>query len=417
MTAAPAGTAPGMGACVLVCGAVFDGVGEEVSGREEILVQDGRIAAIDAKVDRPDDAEVIDLSERTVCPGFIDTHVHLTMDAADLYRQTLASSSAKALKGLSLAQEYLRYGFTTLRDLGTMDPEFPTVDLRNALDAGLVAGPRLVVAGHVLSSTAGHGDVRGFYAPRWDLPVSAVADGAEQIRRLVRREHAYGSDWVKTANAGGYFSPGDDPARCTWFDDEMEALTATATRLGMPVAVHTGAAAACKQAIRYGARSLEHAYLIDEEGIEMASRVGTYIVPTMQMTQEDLHELRAGTLPSQAVWKFTRDNHQILDSQRLMAASDVKIAYGTDCGMFPFDHGILEFQAMVAAGLSPVRALKAATSVAAEMLGRDDLGVLAPGRCADIVAMPDDPIADITATSRADFVMRGGTIVRRPQDG
>ena len=403
-----------MDTSVLVCGAVFDGVGKEPSGPAEILVRDGRIAAIDRSVERPDGARVIDLSERTVCPGFIDTHVHLTMDAADLGRQTLASSSSKALTGLSLAQEYLRYGFTTLRDLGTMDPEFPTVDLRDALDAGLVTGPRLVVAGHVLSSTAGHGDVRGFYAPRWDLPVSAVADGAAEIRRLVRREHAYGSDWIKTANAGGYFSAGDDPARGTWFDDEMAALTTTAAQLGLPVAVHTGGAAACKQAIRHGARSLEHAYLIDEEGIEMARTAGTYLVPTMQMTQEDLAALAAGTLPHQAVWKFGRDNQQILESQRLMASSDVKIAYGTDCGMFPFSHGILEFQAMVAAGLTPLRALQAATSVAAELLSRDDLGVLAPGKCADIVAMPADPFTDIAATARVDFVMRGGTTARCP---
>jgi len=405
-----------MSSSVLICGAVFDGVGDALSGRAEILVQDGRIAAVDRQVERPDDAEVIDLSERTVCPGFIDTHVHLTMDAADLRQQTLASSAAKALRGLSLAQEYLRYGFTTVRDLGTMDPEFPTVDLRDALDAGIVTGPRLVVAGHVLSSTAGHGDVRGFYAPRWDLPVSAVGDGAEQIRRLVRREHAYGSDWIKTANAGGYFSAGDDPAKGTWFDVEMEALTATAAQLGMPVAVHTGGADACKQAIRFGARSLEHAYLIDEEGIELATRAGTFVVPTMQMTQEDLAALADGTLPAQAVWKFSRDSRQILESQRLVAASDVAIAYGTDCGMFPFSHGILEFQAMVAAGLSPVRALRAATSVAAQLLGRDDLGVLAPGRCADIVAMPGDPLADIAVTARVDFVMRGGTVVRHPAD-
>jgi len=137
-------------------------------------------------------------------------------------------------------------------------------------------------------------------------------------------------------------------------------------------------------------------------------------VPTMQMTQEDLAALAAGTLPHQAVWKFGRDNQQILESQRLMASSDVKIAYGTDCGMFPFSHGILEFQAMVAAGLTPLRALQAATSVAAELLGRDDLGVLAPGKCADIVAMPADPFTDIAATARVDFVMRGGTTARCP---
>jgi imidazolonepropionase-like amidohydrolase len=144
----------------------------------------------------------------------------------------------------------------------------------------------------------------------------------------------------------------------------------------------------------------------------MAERAGAYIVPTMQMTLEDLREMQAGTLPSQAVWKFRRDNERILESQRLIAGSKVKIAYGTDCGMFPFNHGILEFQAMVKAGLSSIRALKSATSVAAELLGRADLGVLAPGMLADIVGMIGDPLADIAATARVDFVMKDGAVYR-----
>ncbi|MGH3263457.1 MAG: amidohydrolase family protein [Trebonia sp.] len=405
-----------MSAAVLVCGAIFDGVSDELSARAEILVRDGHIADIDVNVDHPEDAEVIDLSARTVSPGFIDTHVHLTMDAANLVSQTLESAASKALKGLSLAREYMRYGFTTLRDLGSMDPDFPTVDLRNAIDAGVVEGPRLIVAAHIISASAGHGDLRSFYGSRWDLPVSAIADSVPEIRRLVRREHTFGSDWIKTANAGGYFSAGDDPARPTWLDEEMEALTAAAQLLGMPVAVHTGAPEACKQAVRSGARSLEHAYLIDDEGVAMAAEAGAYIVPTMQMTQEDLGELAAGTLPCQAVWKFSRDNRQILESQHLIAAGNAKVAYGTDCGMFPFSHGIREFQAMVAGGLTPIRALKAGTSVAAELLRRDDLGVLAPGKRADIVAMPGDPVADIATTAGVDFVMKGGVVYRRPDD-
>jgi imidazolonepropionase-like amidohydrolase len=402
---------------VLVCGAVFDGVSAKLEGRTEIVVRNGVIVEMGQSVSRPEGAELIDLSERTVSPGFIDTHVHLTMEASNLAQQTLASAATKALTGLGHAREYLRYGFTTLRDLGTMDPGFPTIDLRNAIDAGVVAGPRLVVAGHVISSTAGHGDLSGFYPSRWDLPVSTVADGIFQIRRIVRRERANGTDWIKTANAGGYFSAGDDPARPTWFDEEMEAVCSTARQLGLPVAVHTGAAEACKQAIRCGARSLEHAYLIDEEGVEAATGAGTYVVPTMQMTQEDLAALRAETLPDQAVWKFRRDHEQILESQRIIAASDVKIAYGTDCGMFSFSHGIAEFQAMVAAGMTPLRALRAATSVAAEMLNLHDIGVLRPGGCADIVAMPGNPLDDIAATARVDFVMRAGTVHRRPDDG
>jgi imidazolonepropionase-like amidohydrolase len=401
-----------MSSLVLLCGKMFDGISDAVSNEVEILVEGNRIVSIGRSIDRPSGAEVIDLSDRTVSPGFIDTHVHLTMDASRLALQTLESSASKALKGLSIARQYMSYGFTTLRDLGCADPDWPTVDLRNAINAGQVNGPRLVVAAHILSASAGHGDLRGFYGSRWTLPVSSIADGPGSIKALVRREHSFGSDWIKTTNTGGYFSAGDDPGRVTWFDDEMQVLTSAAKQLGMPVAVHTGAAEGCKQAIRFGARSLEHVYLIDAEAIEMAKRAKVYVVPTMQMTQEDLHELRAGTLPCQAVWKFSRDNKNIIASQRLIAESEVKIAYGTDCGMFPFSHGILEFQAMVNAGLAPLRALKAATSVAAELLGRDDLGVLAPGKLADIVAMPGDPLTDISVTAKVDFVMKDGVVYR-----
>jgi len=401
-----------MSSIVLICGRVFNGVSDTLSEKMEILVKNNHITSVGKSVERPADAQIIDLSDRTVSPGFIDTHVHLTMDASNLARQTLESSASKALKGLSLAREYMSYGFTTLRDLGCVDPDWPTVDLRNAINAGVVQGPRIIVAAHIISASAGHGDLRGFYNPRWTLPVSAIADDQASIKSLVRREHTFGSDWIKTTNTGGYFSAGDDPDRVTWFDDEMEALTSTARQLGMPVAVHTGAAEGCKQAIRFGVRSLEHAYLIDGEGLAMAEKSGVYVVPTMQMTQEDLHQLHEGTLPCQAVWKFRRDNEKILASQRLLASSKVQVAYGTDCGMFPFSHGILEFQAMVNAGLSPIRALKAATSVAADLLGRDDLGVLAPGKLADIVGMPGDPIADIRATAKVDFVMKDGIVYR-----
>src|ERR1043165_7308893 len=158
-----------MSALVLVCGNVFDGVSDTLSGPVEILVKDNTIAKVERSVERPPGAQVIDLSERTVSPGFIDTHVHLTLDAANLAIQTLQSSAAKALKSLSIAREYMNYGFTSLRDLGSVDPEWPTIDLRNALNNGLVEGPRLFVAAHIISASAGHGDLRGFYASRGDL--------------------------------------------------------------------------------------------------------------------------------------------------------------------------------------------------------------------------------------------------------
>jgi imidazolonepropionase-like amidohydrolase len=160
-----------MSSIVLICGRVFNGVSDTLSEKMEILVKNNHITSVGKSVERPADAQIIDLSDRTVSPGFIDTHVHLTMDASNLARQTLESSASKALKGLSLAREYMSYGFTTLRDLGCVDPDWPTVDLRNAINAGVVQGPRIIVAAHIISASAGHGDLRGFYNPRWTLPV------------------------------------------------------------------------------------------------------------------------------------------------------------------------------------------------------------------------------------------------------
>ncbi|MFC5431647.1 amidohydrolase family protein [Paraburkholderia denitrificans] len=397
---------------VLVCERLFDGVSETLSGSIEILVENDVIAEIGPTVRRPSNVKIIDLAGRTVSPGFIDTHVHLCLNGLNLREQVLQCSASKALTGLHLAQQYMRHGFTTLRDLGTFDPEWPTVNLRDALNQGIVAGPSLFVAAHMISSTAGHADMQGAFPCRCHAGLSKVADSPGKIRELVRTEHAYGSDWIKTMNTGGYMSFGDDPARVTWFEEEMQCLAETAHQLGLPVAVHTGAAEGCKQALRAGARSLEHCYLIDDDGIDLADKAGAFLVPTMQMTREDKALLDAGKLPMQAKWKFRRDLEEIERAQRRIAHSDVKVAFGTDCGMFPFENGILEFQAMVAAGISPLRALKAATSVAAELLQQDDIGVIAEGKRADIVAMRGDPLKDIRYTETVDFIMKGGQIYR-----
>jgi imidazolonepropionase-like amidohydrolase len=397
---------------VIVCGKLFDGLSDAILGPTEVLIEDDAVADVSSSVGRPSGAKVLDLSERAVSPGFIDTHVHLCVDGLNLARQTLQCSPAKALAGLHYAQQYMRYGFTTLRDMGTLDPEWPTVNLRDAIDSGMARGPRLIVAPHMISATAGHGDMQGMFPCRCHMGLSRVADSPAKIRELVRMEHAFGGNWIKTMNTGGYMSAGDDPARVTWFEDEMLALGQTAQQLGLPLAVHTGAAEGCKQALRAGARSLEHCYLIDDAGIAMAEKAGAFLVPTMQMTREDKALLMAGKLPEHAVWKFRRDVAAIEDAQKRIARSKAKVAYGTDCGMFPFSEGVLEFQAMVAAGLTPARALKAGTSVAAELLQRDDLGAIVPGRQADIVAMPGDPLEDIAATAKVDFVMKGGRIYR-----
>jgi imidazolonepropionase-like amidohydrolase len=275
-----------MAKTVLVCGRLFDGKSDVLGGPAEILVEGDSIVEVSARVGRPNGAQVVDLSNRTVSPGFIDAHVHLCLDGIALMQQSLQCSATKALTGLHLAQQYMRYGFTTLRDMGTLDPDWPTLNLRDAINAGLVHGPRLIVAAHMLSATGGHGDIQGMFPCRCHLGLSKVADSRAKIRELVRMEHAFGGDWIKTMNTGGYMSAGDDPAKVTWFEEEMQCLAQTARQLGMPLAVHTGAAEGCIQALRAGARSVEHCYLIDDEGIALAEQNGAFVVPTMQMTRE-----------------------------------------------------------------------------------------------------------------------------------
>jgi len=238
---------------VVICGKLFDGVSDALRERMEIRIEDGVITEVSGAVGRPSGARVIDLSDRTVAPGFIDTHVHLCLDGLNLGQQTLQCSAVKALSGLHSAQQYMRYGFTTLRDMGTLDPDWPTVNLRDAIEAGLVHGPRLVVAAHMISATGGHGDIQGAFPCRCHLGLSRVADSPGRIRELVRLEHAFHGGWVKTMNTGGYMSFGDDPAKVTWFEDEMQCLAETARQLGMPLAVHTGAAEGCQQSLRAGA--------------------------------------------------------------------------------------------------------------------------------------------------------------------
>ena len=208
---------------VLICARLFDGLSDAITGPIEILIENGVISDIADSVSHPASATVVDLADRTVMPGFIDTHVHLCLDGLDLRQQILQCSATKALSGLHLAQQYMRYGFTTLRDMGTLDPDWPTINLRDAIDSGLVQGPRLVVAAHMISSTGGHGDMQGAFPCRCHLGLSKVADSPGKIREFVRAEHAFGGDWIKTMNTGGYMSFGDDPAKVTWFKTRCSA--------------------------------------------------------------------------------------------------------------------------------------------------------------------------------------------------
>ena len=227
----------------------------------------------------------------------------------------------------------------------------------------------------------------------------------------MRREHTFGSDWIKTTNTGGYFSAGDDPARVTWFDDEMEVLTSTARQLGMPVAVHTGAAEGCKQAIRFGARSIEHAYLIDSEGLQMAEQAGSYVVPTMQMTQEDLHELQPARCPARRCGSSGAITKRSLHlSGCLRKQSEGCLRNGLrDVSVQPW-HSRISGDGQGGVDSDPSAEVGHQRRCRTARPRRS--GVLAPGKLADIVAMPGDPLEDIGVTAKVDFVMKDGAVYR-----
>ncbi|MBO0866142.1 MAG: amidohydrolase family protein [Mycobacterium sp.] len=412
-----------MTATVLTGANVWDGRSDSATVRQ-VLVVDGRIQRIGDAIDPPADAAVVDLSGHTLTPGFIDCHTHVTIIPPLSPALAADSSTAKALKSLPVLRALLMNGFTTIRDLGSGDVDYPTIDLRDAVAAGIVVGPRMLVAPHMISARGGHGDFSAMAADQYQSPSRelelAAADGADEIRTRVRQEIRAGADWVKFAATGGFASPSDDPGQATYSQDEMNALVATAADLDIPATPHSYGDEGIKRAVRAGVRSIEHGNLASAEALRMMEDGGVFLVPTQYAI---LTGARRGDddplwtiVPEYARRKAQKYRGALLDAAERVAASNVRIAFGTDAGMFPHHENWQEFPMMVSTGISPLRALQAATSVAAELLQLDDLGVIAEGKIADLIAMPGDPFTDIDVTGRVDFVMKEGVVYKRPAD-
>jgi imidazolonepropionase-like amidohydrolase len=400
---------------VIHAGTLIDGVAETPRKQVSILVHDDRIVSVEAGFQTPAGAEVIDLSTATVLPGFIDCHVHVAAKLPSRQNSTedrmTHTDIDRAFDGGVFVRKMLQQGFTTVRDAGGGDD---TVSLRDAIAAGKVPGPRLYVALEPLGPTAGHADPRNgldsqLWHAGWD---NGRVDTPEEARRRVREHKQRGADLIKLMPSGGIASTGDDPRAQLMTNDEMRVAVETAHSLGMKVAAHIYPAGAIENAVLAGVDSVEHGSFATAQTFALMKAHGTYLVPTLTVYEVFYAAARDHPdllTPGTAAKELHND---LLPKQNLPLAvrSGVKIAYGTDLG--EGDHA-MEFGLLIGNGMSPMQAVFAATRNAADLLGvADKIGTVQPGRLADIVAVPGDPLRETEQFEHVSFVMKGGLVYR-----
>jgi len=398
---------------VIHAGRLLDGVSETPREKVSILIHDEHITAVEAGYVTPAGAEVVDLSTRTVMPGFIDCHIHIS---AKLPSQTNAtedwlthSDLDRAFDAAVFMRAMLQQGFTSGRDVGGGDE---TVAVRNAINDGKIPGPRLWVSLEPLGPTAGHGDPRsgldaGLSHPGWE---NGIVNTPDEARLRVREHKRRGATVIKIMPSGGIASTGDDPRQQLMTNDEMRVAVETAHSLGLKVAAHIYPAGAIENAVLAGVDSVEHGSFATAQTYALMKAHGTYLVPTLTVFEifylaaRDHPELLT---PGTAAKELAND---LLPKQNFPNAvkAGVNIAYGTDIG--EGDHA-MEFGLMIAGGLTPAQAIEAATSSAADLLGASDrIGSIQAGRYADLVATAGDPLTDITQFQKVIFVMKGGVV-------
>lgn len=398
----------GTSSLIVVADRFWDGISDRPSGRTSVLVEGGRVE--DVAPARTRGAEVIDLGDRTLVPGFIDCHVHVV---PDLPPDT--SVSAQTLTALTALRTLLHNGFTTVRDLGCAPPSI-TMDLKHAQQEGVVDGPRMMVAPRIISGRGGHGDKSAGLAERFGVELGALADGVEEVTRAVRTEARLGADWIKFAGTGGFGSEHDDPERVTYSRAEVDALVGTARDLGKPAAVHAFNDEGVLRAAHAGVRSVEHASLVSPTTLTTLADRGIWLVPTQVVTVECLRHLDDDHFwadkPGHLRDTFRTHADRLHQCASHPAGSAVRIAFGSDASVLPHRDNWREFPALVSNGISPLRALRAATSEAAALLATPDRGTIRPDALADLIAMPGNPFDDIDCTGSVDFVMQNGHIKR-----
>jgi imidazolonepropionase-like amidohydrolase len=414
---AAAQTAPS-NVTVIHAGRLLDRPGRLPRGASTIVVRDGRIVQVqEGHQPAPAGATLIDLSDRFVLPGLIDSHVHLDSDRAGnegLLAGFTESAQLGAYETLWNARKTLQAGFTTVRNLGD---EGSTLALRDAIARGWAEGPRIVDAGRSISTTAGHMDARLGLADdlHAGIGVENLCDGPEECRRAVRRQVGRGVDVIKIATTGGVNSRIGAGLGKQMFDDEARAIVETAHLLGKKVAVHAHGADGIKVALQAGADSIEHGTLLDAESIRLFKQTGAFYVPTLSTVNGYLERIAKDPNAYPPEVRAKIDYRISITGQALAKAvpAGVKIAFGTDAGVSKHGRNADEFELMVKHGMTPATAIHAATVNAAELLGLSrEIGTLEPGKDADLIAVAGDPLRDVTVLKRVGFVMADGKVFK-----
>ena len=416
---------------VLKAARLFDGKSNALLQNAVVIVRGDKILDAGSNLPIPNDAQVIDLGDATLSPGFMDAHTHLTSDFSGNYNQRRLQEldlnvSEQAIRATAFARATVEAGFTTVRDLGSRfvgSHEFVDVALRNSINKGVIVGPRMLVATKGIGATGGHFDptngFRDFLFGRESDFTDGIANGPDEIRKAVRFEVKNGADVIKAAVSGGVLSLGDEVDAPQLTPAEMTALVDESHRLRKKVAVHCHGDQAAHEAIEAGVDSIEHGSFMKPETLTMMKKKGTFLTPTLMASEWIMSKLDnyPPALQAKAKAAYLARSEMFRNAAKM----GIKISFGTDAAVYPHGQNAKEFKLMVDLGMNPIDALKSATANDAELLGiAQKVGTLEKGKLADVIAMAGDPTSDITATERVSFVMSEGKIIRqgpRPPQG
>lgn len=410
----------GSGTVVIKAARLIDGTGKPAVSNAAVVVTDNKIIAVGPadRVRIPEGAQVIDLGDATLMPGFIDSHTHIigrVLGDPDSQLSALRDyASFAAILGTRNANNTLLSGFTTIRNVGAND--FADMSLRKAINEGWIPGPRMQSAGHSLGITGGHCDENGLRPGLQERGIQkGIANGPEEVRASVRYQVKYGADVIKTCATGGVLSEGDAVGATQYTFEELKALVDEAAKLERRVAAHAHGTEGIKIATRAGVSSIEHGSFLDDEGATLMAEKGTYLVPTL-MAGEGVEKLaKSGVLKGLIAEKALAAASAMRNAIKIAIRNKVKIALGTDSGVIPHGTNGHEFVLMVEwGGMSPMEAILAGTMNSATLLGWEkNIGSLEAGKLADIVAVPGDPLRDITRMEGTVFVMKEGVIYKK----